>query len=125
MLYEVITRPIALAGVMGGLDTEITEKSTTILLESACFNPVSIRRTARRLGIPSEASYRFERGVDPDLADKALERAVALMVEYAGAEPEADGLDVYPGKNELVCLQLRVDRVCRLLGMALSQEQIA
>ncbi|MDD2463892.1 MAG: phenylalanine--tRNA ligase subunit beta [Desulfobulbus sp.] len=118
-------RPVALAGVMGGLETEITEKSTTILLESACFNPVSIRRTARKLGIPSEASYRFERGVDPNLADKALERAVNLMVEYAGAEPEADGLDIYPGKKELICLQLRIERLCRLLGMSLSREQVA
>ncbi|MGD9947767.1 MAG: phenylalanine--tRNA ligase subunit beta [Desulfobulbus sp.] len=118
-------RPVALAGVMGGLETEITEKSSNILLESACFNPVSIRRTARKLGIPSEASYRFERGVDPNLADKALERAVNLMVEYAGAQPEPDGLDVYPGKNEAICLQLRVERVCRLLGMSLNQEQVA
>jgi len=117
-------RPVALAGVMGGLDTEITEKSTTILLESACFNPVSIRRTARKLGIPSEASYRFERGVDPNLADKALERAVNLMVEYAGAQPEADGLDVYPGQKELITLQLRVERVCCLLGMTLTREQV-
>nr|WP_321464392.1 phenylalanine--tRNA ligase subunit beta [uncultured Desulfobulbus sp.] len=117
-------RPVALAGVMGGLDTEITEKSTTILLESACFNPVSIRRTARKLGIPSEASYRFERGVDPNLADKALERAVNLMVEYAGAQPDADGLDVYPGQKELITLQLRVERVCRLLGMTLTREQV-
>ena len=118
-------RPVALAGVMGGLETEITEKSTTILLESACFNPVSIRRTARKLGIPSEASYRFERGVDPNLAHQALERAVALMVQYAAAEPEADGIDVYPGKKPLISLQLRVERVNRLLGIALSQEQVA
>ena len=118
-------RPVALAGVMGGLDTEITEKSTTILLESACFNPVSIRRTARKLGIPSEASYRFERGVDPNLADKALERAVNLMVEYAGAEPESDGLDIYPGQKELITLQLRLERVNRLLGIDLSLNQVA
>ncbi|MBM9614900.1 phenylalanine--tRNA ligase subunit beta [Desulfobulbus rhabdoformis] len=118
-------RPVALAGVMGGLDTEITEQSTTILLESACFNPVSIRRTARKLGIPSEASYRFERGVDPNLADKALERAVNLMVEYAAAEPESGGLDIYPGQKELITLQLRLERVNRLLGIDLSLNQVA
>ncbi len=118
-------RPVALAGVMGGLETEITATTTTILIESACFNPVSIRRTARKLGIPSEASYRFERGVDPNLAASALERAVQLMVQYAGGVAEADGVDVYPGHKELLRLQLRVDRVCRLLGMALTRDQVA
>jgi phenylalanyl-tRNA synthetase beta chain len=118
-------RPVAVAGVMGGLETEITGSTTTILLESACFNPVSIRRTARKLGIPSEASYRFERGVDPNLADSALERAVILMVEYAGAQADPDGIDVYPGKKAPITLQLRTTRVCSLLGMKLSQDQVA
>ena len=118
-------RPVALAGVMGGLETEITGATTTILLESACFNPVSIRRTARKLGIPSEASYRFERGVDPDLADSALERAVNLMVELAGAQAEADGVDVYPGKKDLLKVPLRINRVCSLLGVSLQGEDVA
>lgn len=118
-------RPVAVAGVMGGLATEITAATTSILLESACFNPVSIRRTARKLGIPSEASYRFERGVDPDLADSALERAVNLIVELTGAQADPDGTDVYPGKKPLVQLTLRVGRVCSLLGMALSRDEVA
>jgi len=118
-------RPVAVAGVMGGLDTEITETTTTILLESACFNPVSIRRTARKLGIPSESSYRFERGVDPNLADSALERAVNLIVELAGGQADPDGIDVYPGKKKPLCLQLRVERVCNLLGMELARDQVA
>jgi phenylalanyl-tRNA synthetase beta chain len=118
-------RPVAVAGVMGGLDTEITPQTTTILLESACFNPVSIRRTARKLGIPSEASYRFERGVDPDLADSALERAVNLIVEYTGAQADPDGIDVYPGRKPLCRLKLRVERVCSLLGMTLSRDEVA
>lgn len=117
-------RPVAIAGVMGGLDTEITGTTTTILLESACFNPVSIRRTARKLGIPSEASYRFERGVDPNLANSALERAVNLIVEITGAHADADGVDVYPGKKALLCLHLRIERVCSLLGMELSRDQV-
>lgn len=95
-------RPVAVAGVMGGLETEITESSSTILLESACFDPISIRRTARKLGIPSESSYRFERGVDPNLADIALERAVNLIVELAGATADTSGIDVYPGKKSLL-----------------------
>jgi len=118
-------RPVAVAGVMGGLETEITAASSTILLESACFNPVSIRRTARKLGIPSEASYRFERGVDPNLADAALERAVELMAQYAGAVADPDGIDVYPGKKAAVKLQLRIGRVATLLGMVLSRDQVA
>ncbi len=118
-------RPVAIAGVMGGLDTEITDATTTILLESACFNPVSIRRTARKLGIPSEASYRFERGVDPDLADSALQRAVDLMVQYAGAEADDDGADIYPGKKPLLLLPLRIERVCTLLGLVLTRDQVA
>lgn len=118
-------RPIAVAGVMGGLETEITGQTTTILLESACFNPLSIRRTARKLGIPSEASYRFERGVDPNLADSALERAVELMVEYAGAQADVDGIDVYPGKKEPLQLQLRIDKVCTLLGLTLGPDEVA
>ena len=117
------TKPVALAGVMGGQNSEITEKTTEILLESACFDPVSIRRTARRLGLPSEASYRFERGVDPDLADKALQRAVDLMVELAGAKPDPNGHDVYPGKKPLLTVQLRLARLCVLLGREVSAEE--
>jgi phenylalanyl-tRNA synthetase beta chain len=118
-------RPVAVAGVMGGLATEITEATTTILLESACFNPLSIRRTARKLAIPSEASYRFERGVDPNLADSALERAVNLIVEYTGAHADPDGIDVYPGSKPPLQLTLRNERVCSLLGMNLSREEVA
>jgi len=119
------SHPIAVAGVMGGLDTEITNSTTTILLESACFNPVSIRRTARKLGIPSEASYRFERGVDPNLADIALERAVNLIVEYTGAQVDENGIDVYPGKNPILELQLRIEKVNTLLGLKLGRDQVA
>jgi phenylalanyl-tRNA synthetase beta chain len=118
-------RPVAIAGVMGGLDTEIVDSTTNILLESACFNPVSIRRTARKLGIPSEASYRFERGVDPNLADSALQRAVDLIVECTGAKVDDDGADVYPGKKPLLQLPLRIERVCTLLGLKLSPDEVA
>ncbi len=117
-------RPVALAGVMGGLNSEITAQTTTLLLESACFDPVSIRRTARRLGLPSEASYRFERGVDPDLADKALQRAVDLMVELTGAKADPDGHDQYPGKKALLRVPLRMQRLQTLLGMEVSAEEV-
>ncbi len=118
-------KPIAVAGVMGGFNSEVREDTTVVLLESACFDSVSIRKTARTLNLPSEASYRFERGVDPDGVDKAMERAVQLMCELAGAEVVAGGIDKYPGKKELVTLELRVARVCRLLGIDLSCNEIA
>lgn len=118
-------RPVAVAGIMGGLESEVTTNTTEILLESACFNPISIRKTGRKLNIPSEASYRFERGVDPGNADVALERAVQLMVELTGAVVEEGGVDLYPGqKNELI-LSLRVQRVCDLLGIDIGGGEIA
>ncbi|RUM48118.1 MAG: phenylalanine--tRNA ligase subunit beta, partial [Desulfocapsa sp.] len=118
-------RPVAVAGVMGGLDSEVTDTTTEILLESACFDPVSIRRTARKLNLPSEASYRFERGVDPNGVDYAMERAVRLMCELADAEVVAGGVDEYPGKKELLQLDCRVQRVNEFLGIALSAEETA
>jgi len=118
-------RPVAVAGIMGGLESEVTDRTTEVLLESACFNPVSIRRTARRLNIASEASYRLERGIDPNGVDVALERAVGLMVELAGARLVEGGVDLYPGKKPEQVLHLRVPRVCDLLGMELSSGRIA
>ncbi len=86
--------PVAIAGVMGGSSTEVTETTSRILLESACFDPVSVARTARRLGLPSEASRRFERGVDPALAPYAAEVAVRMLVDLGGAKAEPVGTDV-------------------------------
>ncbi|PIE59319.1 MAG: phenylalanine--tRNA ligase subunit beta [Desulfobulbus propionicus] len=117
--------PIAVAGIMGGLNTEVTEETVDILLESACFNAVSVRKSCRRLNIPSEASYRFERGVDPELAPRALERAVALIEKYGDAQAEHTGIDAYPGARKPLELTLRTDRVCKLLGIQLRQDTIA
>jgi len=118
-------RPVAVAGVMGGLDSEVTDATTEILLESACFNPVSIRRTARNLNLPSEASYRFERGVDPNGVPYAMKRAVQLMCEFAEAEVVAGGVDEYPGKKDLMQIDCRVQRVNELLGIDLTPDQTA
>ncbi|HBI14179.1 MAG TPA: phenylalanine--tRNA ligase subunit beta [Desulfobulbaceae bacterium] len=117
-------RPVAVAGIMGGLESEVIEGTREILLESACFNPVSIRRTARRLNIASEASYRFERGIDPNGVDIALERAVRLMVELAGAKLVEGGVDLYPGRRSEHVQPLRCSRVRDLLGMELGEERI-
>jgi len=118
-------RPVALAGIMGGLASEVTDVTTTVLLESACFNPVGIRRTGRRLKLHTEASYRFERGVDPAGTVRALERAARLMVDLAGAELVAGGADSFSGTAEPRVISLRLARVRDLLGMALPLERVA
>ncbi len=118
-------KPIAIAGVMGGLNSEVTQTTTNILLESACFNAISVRRTARRLKIPSEASYRFERGVDPGGCITAMERAVSLLCEVANGEATEGGIDLYPGIRPLNSQTLRISRTSSLLGIELSYEKIA
>ncbi|MBU1138288.1 MAG: phenylalanine--tRNA ligase subunit beta [Proteobacteria bacterium] len=118
-------QPVAVAGVMGGLNSEVTATTTNILLESACFNPISIRRTARRLNLPSEASYRFERGVDPDGCITAMERAVSLLSEVAGGTAVPGGVDLYGGIRPLNSLTLRISRTSALLGIDLDYNKIA
>jgi len=111
--------PVALAGVMGSSDCEVTESTRTLLLESANFAPASIRRSAKRLALRSEASHRFERGVDPQGTIAALNRAVYLLGEIAGGQ-SADGvLDAYPRKAKPAAIILREARIEKLLGVAL------
>lgn len=118
-------KPVAVAGVMGGLNSEVSDRTTTILLESACFNPVSVRRTGRKLGLSSEASYRFERGVDPDGTINALDRAVQLVCELAGGTAPDNGVDCYPGQTPRTPLVLGVSRCNQLIGIKLSAGDIA
>ncbi|MFN2353802.1 MAG: phenylalanine--tRNA ligase subunit beta [Desulfopila sp.] len=118
-------QPIAVAGVMGGMNSEVSDTTTTILLESACFNDVSIRRTARKLNLATDASYRFERGVDPEGTLPAMNRAVALLCEIAGGScAEGEGIDAYPGRRFVEPLPLSIARCNDLNGLALSKEQI-
>ena len=116
--------PVAVGGVMGGLYSEVTEKTVNVLLESACFNDVSIRKTARKLNLSTDASYRFERGVDPDGTIDAMERAVSLMVEIAGGTAEAGGIDIRVDRQP-VELSLRASRSAALLGVDLSLDELA
>jgi len=116
---------IALAGVMGGADSEVTADTTNILLESAAFDQVSIRRTSRRLGLSSEAAYRFERGVDIEAVDEASRRASQLMQEYAGAEIHGELVDEYPLPYEQDGIDLDAGRVNQLLGLDLSESRIS
>jgi phenylalanyl-tRNA synthetase beta chain len=107
---------IALAGVMGGDATEVTGDSVDILLESACFAPASVGRTSRRLALISEASSRFERGVDPNGCVAALDRAAQLLAEVAGGSVAPGVIDVYPRTVQPRELTLRVPRLNHLLG---------
>jgi phenylalanyl-tRNA synthetase beta chain len=91
---------VALAGIMGGADSEIHEGTTDVLLESAHFNDLSVRRTSRRLGMHTEASHRFERGTDPEMAATACDRAAALIAELAGGRVCRGRIDVYPSPWE-------------------------
>ncbi len=118
-------KPVAVAGVMGGENSEVSAETVDILLESAYFNPVSIRRTARNLKLATEASYRFERGVDPEGIPVALERAVRLMVEIAGAVVEPGGVDVCGTLPDKPLLTLRVRRANDLIGTSLTAEEMA
>lgn len=117
-------RAVALAGVMGGEDAEVSEATTDILLESACFDTASTSRTSRRLGLISESSLRYERGVDPDLAARASDRAAALIAEVAGGTVAPGIVDEYPGERDLPHLPLRTERVNALLGTELTTGRI-
>lgn len=116
--------PVALAGVMGGLESEVTAQTSAILIESANFNQASIRRTAHRLNLPTEASLRFEKGLSPELALPALRRALGLVEELAGGEVARGVIDVYPGRKESRPILLTKDRVKQVLGIELRTEQI-
>ncbi len=115
-------RPVALAGIMGGAATEITETTSTLLLESAHFDWRSVRRTARRLNLGTEASYRFERTVDPEGVVAAADRACALMAELGVGNPVPGVVDMFPGKRPPRALTLRTDRASMLLGFDLDPE---
>jgi phenylalanyl-tRNA synthetase beta chain len=116
--------PIALAGVMGGTDCEVTAKTRSVLLESANFDPTSIRRTAKRLGLHSEASHRFERGVDPERTVVALDRAAYLLAGLAGGNPQPGLLDRYPRKAKSPIILLREKRVEEIIGVQIEGRKI-
>ncbi len=117
--------PIALAGVMGGRDSEVSDTTKRVLLESACFDPITVRRTARRLGLLSEAALRFERGVDPELAELASARAARLLAEVGGGTVERGVVDAYPAPAVAVTVPLRASRVRQVTGVALTRQDAA
>ncbi|KIH77398.1 phenylalanyl-tRNA synthetase beta subunit [Geoalkalibacter ferrihydriticus] len=109
--------PVALAGIMGGENSEIRPDTVDILLESAFFNPPTIRRTSKRLGLHSESSHRFERGADVDMVPRALDRAAALIVEVAGGTLAKGAIDCYPQPIAPRKLSISAEKTSRLLGI--------
>ena len=115
---------IALAGIMGGQNTEINDRTADVLIESAYFNPTNIRRTSKALGLRSESSYRFERGSDPNICDWASRRAVQLILETAGGQAASGVVDDYPRPVERKQIVLRHQKANDLLGLNLKPEEI-
>ncbi|MCF7955510.1 MAG: phenylalanine--tRNA ligase subunit beta [Phycisphaerae bacterium] len=116
--------PVAIAGVMGGLDTEVSDSTTTILLEDACFDPVCIRTTSRKLTLSSDASFRFERHVDREKIDWASQRTAYLIIKAAGGQVAKGVADVYPEKFEPATVGMRFSRMKKLLGIDISKEKV-
>jgi phenylalanyl-tRNA synthetase beta chain len=116
--------PMCIAGVFGGKNSGVSESTTNIFLESAYFNPVSVRKTAKRHGLSTDASFRFERGIDPTITEFALKRAALLIQEVAGGEITSDVIDIYPKKIEDFPVFLNFAKTARLIGQELSKEII-
>ena len=117
-------RAVALAGVMGGEDSEISSSTRAVLLESAWFEPTSLRRTSKTHGMHTEASHRFERGADIEMAPLALDRAATLIAEVAGGEILRGMVDVYPRRELRENLLLRSATILRVLGAEISWEEV-
>jgi phenylalanyl-tRNA synthetase beta chain len=115
---------VALAGVMGGANSEVTESTTQVLLESAWFAPAAIRRTAKRLGVRTESSMRFERSVDVDGAAAAADRAALWMARLSGGRMAGGRVDVYPRPPSGAPIALRLSRMDNLLGMSVPRAEV-
>jgi phenylalanyl-tRNA synthetase beta chain len=117
--------PVAVAGIMGGLESEIEDNTTRVLIESAYFDPISIRRTAKGLGLSTESSHRFERGVDPEGTPRALDRAAQLIADLADGTLAAGFIDEYPRPISETMIELSVHRTNRLLGTDFGPDEIS
>jgi phenylalanyl-tRNA synthetase beta chain len=115
--------PVAIAGVMGGEESEISEATTDVLIESAYFNAASVRRTARMLGLHTEASHRFERGTDPQGVIAAQERCVSLICDLAGGTATGDALDVYPQPIASRAVNLRPNRIQAITSLNVPENE--
>lgn len=117
-------KPVAIGGIMGGINSEVENSTTRILLESAYFNPISIRKTSKKSGLNTDASHRFERGVDPDGTIRALDRATQLMVEIGGGNLVKGPIDVHPRPVSKKNIVLSVETLNRRLGIRLDATEV-
>jgi phenylalanyl-tRNA synthetase beta chain len=117
-------KPLCIAGVFGGENSGISESTSSIFLESAYFNPISIRKTAKRHALNTDASFRFERGIDPNITKYALKRAALLITEIAGGKISSDLIDEYPNKIEDPQVFLSFDKTNKLIGQEIPKEKI-
>ena len=116
--------PMCFAGVFGGKNSGVSDNTSSIFLESAYFNPVTIRKTAKRHALSTDASFRFERGIDPTITEYALKRAAILILEVAGGEITSDIIDIYPKKIEDFAVFLNFEKTRKLIGQELPKETI-
>lgn len=116
--------PMCIAGVFGGLKSGITEETTNVFLESACFDPVFVRKTARRHGLNTDASFRFERGTDPNIVIYALKRAALLIKELGGGRITSEIIDIYPNPIADFEVEIKYAHVDRLIGKSIGHETI-
>lgn len=124
MICDAASNPLCIAGVFGGLNSGVTEKTTSIFLESAYFDPVSIRKTAKRHALNTDASFRFERGIDINFTKYALKRAAILIKEYSNGKIASDVMDFYPEKVEDFQVFFSYENAFRLIGQELDKETI-
>lgn len=117
-------KPMCIGGVFGGLDSGVTENTTNVFLESAYFNPVSIRKTARRHGLNTDASFRFERGCDPANTIYILKRCALLIQEVAGGEISSEIVDVYPQEVKPFEVEISLQKINSLIGKAIGRDNI-
>jgi phenylalanyl-tRNA synthetase beta chain len=117
-------RAVGIGGIMGGAETEISLSTRDVLLEAAWFDPISIRRSSKALGLRTEASTRFERGADPEMAELASRRCAALIRELAGGEVLAGVVDVYPARREPLALELSRKELLRVMGADVPDREI-
>ena len=117
-------KPMCIGGVFGGLDSGVTEQTTDVFLESACFHPTWIRRTARRFGLSTDASFRFERGLDPNGTIDVLKRAALLIREVAGGRITGEIQDVYPHKVEPYAVDITYQKINETIGQAIPKETV-
>lgn len=116
--------PMCIAGVYGGLNSGVTKNTTSIFLESAYFNPVAIRKTAKRHALNTDASFRFERGIDPNSVKYALKRAANLIIEVAGGKISSEIVDLYPTKIEDFQVYLSYEKMDRIIGASIPRETV-